>query len=322
MAASTTSCRCQVPGTPRCMGLAMSAISTSRVSALAAGANVLHGATDAWSVFGFVDHANPWGLGRFQANYATDDQQNSTQLTFDQSWKVPAGMNLSTSLILGRENFGNASGSNVGVAVYGGMPDTEQSQAGCECALGQRIRRPAFRECTGEYRTQLGIRGRLGREPQLLREPQHWSSAVHGYLARFQRFTPVVQTFNDRSVFFSVRYDWRAGSRSRHRLGGAAGADPEACGASCSSTRTTTAGWTPGRPRAPNVIVLLDGRFTVRTDYRRPLRVSRGRPGNHVVTVLPDNLPLPWVVSSSGRFDVQVRVRDQTRIEIPAQRLR
>jgi hypothetical protein len=75
------------------------------------GANVLQGASEAWSVFGFVDHANPWGLGRFQANYATDAQQNNTQLTFDQSWNARTGTNLSTSLMLGRENFGSSSAS-------------------------------------------------------------------------------------------------------------------------------------------------------------------------------------------------------------------
>jgi hypothetical protein len=40
------------------------------------------------------------------------------------------------------------------------------------------------------------------------------------------------------------------------------------------------------------------------------------------VTVVPDNVPLPWVVPSNGRFDIQVRVRDLARVDIPAQRLR
>jgi hypothetical protein len=77
-----------------------------------------------------------------------------------------------------------------------------------------------------------------------------------------------------------------------------------------------------GEAAAPNVTVLLDGRFTARTDSEGRFEFPAVAPGNHVVTVLPDNLPLPWVVSSGGRFDVQVRVRDQSRIEIPAQRLR
>jgi hypothetical protein len=77
-----------------------------------------------------------------------------------------------------------------------------------------------------------------------------------------------------------------------------------------------------GEAAAPNVTVLLDGRFTVRTDNEGRFEFPAVAPGNHVVTVLPDNLPLPWVVASGGRFDVQVRVRDQSRIEIPAQRLR
>ena len=84
------------------------------------GANMRQGAGDAWSAFGFVDHANPWGLGRVQANYAKDDFQNNTLLTLDQSWRVPSGARLSTSLLLGRENFEHYSANRYGVAVYGG----------------------------------------------------------------------------------------------------------------------------------------------------------------------------------------------------------
>ena len=284
------------------------------------GANVLHGATDAWSAFGFVDHANPWGLGRFQANYATDEQQNSTQLTFDQSWRVPTGMNLSTSLILGRENFGGASGSSVGVAVYGGIP------------IRSNLRLDA------NARWDKGF-GDLPSENVLANIALNWGFAA-GWLASLNYYesrntgqvpftvvspiptlTPVAQTFNDRSVFFSVRYEWRAGTQSVP-LGGAAGAGSGSVSGVLFLDANDNGRLDAGEAGAPNVVVLLDGRFTVRTDSEGRFEFPAVATGNHVVTVLPDNLPLPWMVSSGGRFDVQVRVRDQTRIEISAQRLR
>jgi hypothetical protein len=284
------------------------------------GGNVLHGATDAWSVFAFVDHANPLGLGRVQANYATDDQQNSTQLSFDQTWKVPAAMNVSTSLILGSENFGNASGRSVGVAVYGGLP------------LRGTLRLDA------NARWDKGF-GDLPSENVLANIALNWGFAA-GWIASLNyyasrntgqapftvtspipTFTPVVQAYNDRSVFLSVRYDWRAGSASAP-IGGAAGGGSGSVWGVLFLDANDNGRLDAGEAAAQNVTVLLDGRFTVRTDNEGRFEFPAVAPGNHVVTVLPDNLPLPWVVSSGGRFDVQVRVRDQSRIEIPAQRLR
>jgi hypothetical protein len=284
------------------------------------GANVLRGATDAWSVFGFVDFTNPRGLGRVQANYATDDQQNSTQLTFDQTWNMPAAMNLSTSLILGRESFGSSSGSSVGVAVYGGLP------------LRGNLRLDA------NARWDKGF-GDLPSENVLANIALGWGFAA-GWLASLNyyasrstgqapfavispipTFTPVVQTYNDRSVFLSVRYDWRAGSPAVP-LGGPAGGGSGSVWGVLFLDANDNGRLDAGEAGAANVIVLLDGRFTARTDSEGRFEFPTVAPGSHVVSVIPDNLPLPWMLPSNGRFDVQVRVRDQTRIGIPAQRSR
>ena len=284
------------------------------------GGNVLHGATDAWSVFGFVDYANRWGLGRFQANYATDGQQNNTQLTFDQSWNARTGTNLSTSLILGRENFGSSSASSVGVAVYGGLP------------LRSNLRLDANARWSKAF-------GDLPSENVLANIALNWGFAA-GWVASLNYYearntgqvpltvtspiptpTPIVQTFNDRSVFLSVRYEWKAGTQSVP-LGGAAGSGSGSVGGVLFLDANDNGRLDAGEAGAANVIVLLDGRFTVRTDAEGRFEFPAVAAGNHVVSVVPDNLPLPWLVSANGRFDVQVRVRDRTRIEIPAQRLR
>jgi hypothetical protein len=77
-----------------------------------------------------------------------------------------------------------------------------------------------------------------------------------------------------------------------------------------------------GEVGAHNVIVLLDGRFTARTDAEGRFEFPSVAPGSHLVTVVPDNVALPWVVPSNGRFDIQVRERDLARVDISAQRLR
>lgn len=73
---------------------------------------------------------------------------------------------------------------------------------------------------------------------------------------------------------------------------------------------------------AANVTVLLDGRFTSRTDAQGRFEFSLVAAGAHTITVVPDNLPLPWVVSGEGRREISVGTRETTTIDIAASKLR
>jgi hypothetical protein len=44
--------------------------------------------------------------------------------------------------------------------------------------------------------------------------------------------------------------------------------------------------------------------------------------GHHVITVIPDNLPLPWSLVNQGRAELEVTTRNRTDIGIAAQRPR
>ena len=44
--------------------------------------------------------------------------------------------------------------------------------------------------------------------------------------------------------------------------------------------------------------------------------------GHHVITVQPDNLPLPWALTNSGRTEVDVGTRERTEVDIGALRLK
>ena len=77
-----------------------------------------------------------------------------------------------------------------------------------------------------------------------------------------------------------------------------------------------------GEVPVANVTVILDGRFSVRTDsngrYDFPAVVS----GRHVLTVQGDNLPLPWTLVNQGRAEVDVTTRDRIDVNIGAMRLK
>jgi hypothetical protein len=77
-----------------------------------------------------------------------------------------------------------------------------------------------------------------------------------------------------------------------------------------------------GEAGVPNVTVVLDGRFSQQTDANGRFDFQAVASGHHVITVVSDNLPLPWALSNEGRTDVQVSTRDRTDVSIGAERPR
>jgi hypothetical protein len=77
-----------------------------------------------------------------------------------------------------------------------------------------------------------------------------------------------------------------------------------------------------GEAGAANVVILLDGRFAARTDADGRFVFPAVVAGDHFLVVVPDNLPLAWSIPADARMNLQVGVRDQTRIELSARRLR
>ena len=77
-----------------------------------------------------------------------------------------------------------------------------------------------------------------------------------------------------------------------------------------------------GEAGAPNVTVILDGRFSTRTDTNGRFDFPAVAAGRHVLTVQADNLPLPWTLTDQGRTEVEVGTRDRVDVNIGAMRLK
>ena len=77
-----------------------------------------------------------------------------------------------------------------------------------------------------------------------------------------------------------------------------------------------------GEVGAANVTVILDGRFSVRTDTNGRFDFPAVVAGHHVLTVQTDNLPLPWTLNNQGRTEVEVGTRDRVDVNIGAMRLK
>ena len=285
------------------------------------GANILQGATDAWSAFGFVDYANPWGIGRAQINYATDSQQDSAQLTIDQSWNTGAGTNVSTSLLLGHLDSGSASANSVGVAVYGTVPLRGNLSLSANARWSK-----AFGDLPSEN-VLANIALNWGFAPGWFASLNYYESRNTGQTplvvaSPIPTLTPViVQSLNDRTIFLALRYEWRGGTPSVPMSGAAGGGFGSVAGVLYLDANDNGR-LDAGELGAANVTIVLDGRFSARTDSQGRFEFPAVGPGDHVITVVPDNLPLPWSVAGDGRVNVQVHVRDQTQVDIPVRQLR
>ena len=271
--------------------------------------NVRQGATEAWSTFGFVDNANRLGLGRAQLDYATDDFRDNAQLTLNQTWNSPPGTRLGSSLFLGREQIADASANRIGVAMNGGGDirsnlafdvdarwDTSDGQSSYDNVLASAALNWAF--ATG---WTMGANYYLSRNSW--RTPFEVTSPIPGLPSSID------QRSDDEGFFVSVRYQWQAGSRTAAaRPAGRAVGSGRVGGVPVPGLRTTTVGMDAGEAGAPNVVVLLNGRFRGADQWRRAASSFRRWPqGAHVLTVVQgQSAPAVDRCRTEGRASISV----------------
>ena len=70
----------------------------------------------------------------------------------------------------------------------------------------------------------------------------------------------------------------------------------------------------------PSVTVVLDGKFSTRTDQQGRFEFPFVGAGEHTLSVVSDNLPLPWSLINDGITTVTVSPRQNAQVNIPAVR--
>jgi hypothetical protein len=299
------------------------------------------GGTTGWSLQAYVDHLNAWGNGRVQVDYAdaSDAGESSSgassagslggtdqTLTLEQTWNVPVGTHLSTSVSF--ERLSDTLGQGVvqdstvfGLNVFGGGEITAKLGAEANVRWANTI--------TGH--AAPGIAANASLTYQVSR---NWQVLATYYDSRTQSYTPLtvvspltppvatlVPAQEERGVFLTVRYKRASGSHFAPLGGSAGGASGELTG-TVYLDANNNGRLDAGEIGAPNVTVVLDGRFSVQTDANGRFDFAAVATGHHVISVVPDNLPLPWMLTGDGRVEVVVGTRDRTEVGIAAQRPR
>jgi hypothetical protein len=290
------------------------------------------GGGTAWSVEGYLDSVNRWGTGRAQLDYATDQQAQDTTFTLQQTWTVETGKRLATS---GAVEHVHASGVSSSTAVTNINQDTTIVRIAAYGG-GDLTARLSL---DGTIQWATAVQGRAApstsADIQLGWQLTHnWSVLADYYENRVGSWTPLVvnsplapptptyiPSAGQRGVFLTVRFQEARGAHFVP-LGGAPGSGSGRLTGVVYLDSNENGHYDAGEAGAPNVTVVLDGRYSVRTDSNGRFDFPAVVAGHHVLTIQSDNLPLPWTVAAEGRTEVTVGTRDRTEVDIGAVRLR
>jgi hypothetical protein len=286
---------------------------------------------NAWSGSIYGDLNWSQGSSRIQFGAASNDNVPSNQaqqVTLDHTWNMPAGTRLSTMLTATRDVTGSATAGDttlpgstirrVGIGVLGGgdITNTVSLDANLQYNVFQR-----GVSASGIY-GNLNVNWRLSNQ---------WSVAATYYDNRddtaklFVVDSPIavmntLPTQRSRAFFLTLRYEERAGSLTVP-IGGRPGSAAGGISGTLYLDLNDNGQRDAAEPGAANVTVLLDGRFSTRTDETGRFEFPFVAVGTHAVTIVPDNLPLPWSLGDA-KYEARVTARATATLDIGARRLR
>ncbi len=280
----------------------------------------------AWSLQGYVDNVNSHGTGRVQMDYAEDPQTQDATFTLQQTWNAYTGTRLATSAAVERLHTSVLPGfpqdsTIVRLAAYGGGDITARLSLDGTLQWAQAVQGSAAPSTSAD----ISLTYQMARS---------WGLILSYYENRVGSWTPLVVTSplappvpapvpsqGERGIFLTLRFQEARGSHFVP-LGGAPGQGSGRLTGVVYLDANENGRFDAGETGAPNVTVILDGRFSTRTDANGRFDFAAVAAGHHVLTLQTDNLPLPWTVGSQGRTEVDVATRDRVDVNIGAVRLK
>lgn len=270
----------------------------------------------------FVDMR--WRLGdtRLQLDLAQESRSaDSWQLQLDHALRLREGWRLSVATSVGElAAGGRRTGRSLGFAASGGI------ELGQRFGLDGSLRwsRNAGDADDRGFDIGLGWRWKLGRRWSLQGDVVQTTGSRRSPFLLDPLTGELVQERlpNDRSAQIRLRYETSAG-RAAQVLGGRPGtATGRISGSVFLDDNADGVRGAAERP-APDLVVILDGRYVVRADGDGRFAFDQVAVGEHTLEIVADNLPLPWSLApEQATRRVRVDVRREQAVDIPAQRPR
>jgi hypothetical protein len=269
----------------------------------------------------FLDKTTRWGQSRLQFDQASArGESDSWQVTFDQAFPLHEGSRLSASVAYGSLRYDDASepAATTTLALYGARDLTGRLSVDGNARWTHGNGEGAIRGTDFNIGVNWNISARWSLTAAFYQSQGSQRSPF--ILDPLVTETPFISLPRDRSVFLSLRYERNAGHQQRV-IGGPANGPTGAVTGSVYLDDNGDGVRSASEQAAANVTVLLDGRFAARTDSLGNFEFPRVATGPHTLTVVPDNLPLPWFIDEpGGQRSVDVHVRQATRVDIGARR--
>jgi hypothetical protein len=274
----------------------------------------------AQSVLGYTQFLNGLGNTRLQLDFArtnTGEQQTKAQL--DHDWSRIQIVRLSTSLGLEREQHASDAGPitnqgiNLALNADGNLTDKISTGMGLQAY---------WRSGAAQYSLNSSLNWRLSKSWSLQanlynvqgRQPSATALAASPLTSPTALTPPPIQ---NQSLFVSLRFDQSAG-QARAPVGGTPGAAAGSLRGSVYLDDNKNTQRDALEKGAPNVTVVLDGRYSTQTDAQGQFEFNFVTAGPHVLTVITDNLALPWQLEKDGLTPVTVHTRETTDVHIGA----
>ncbi len=275
-------------------------------------------AGDAQSGLLYSQFSNFLGSTRLQGNAAsasTGERQYKIQL--DHDWSFFQTMRLSTALTLERERipepsrFSNTNSAGAAVNVDWILSNNLTLSHSLQGRKSANSKQYAFNtNVSWSFAPGWSLQGSF-----------YANSGSARATALAQSPLTAVQAASvstrDSGVFVSLRYQNDAG-RASAPLGGATGSAAGKLQGSIFLDDNKNAKRDANERSAANLTVLLDGRFAAQTDAQGRFEFPFVVAGPHILTVISDNLPLPWSLDNDGRTQVRVYTRETTSVDIGA----
>jgi hypothetical protein len=285
----------------------------SRDLTFGAGASARRFNGDAWSAYADSRWQN--GAGSSGLRIDVSDQLNQTRsqsLTLDHDWRMPTSWSLSTSLTAGHETRAGQSDSRWAAAASLGAPLSANTVL--------RGNLNTERSSAGDARSgaNLSLNWRINTH-WTLENSYNYARGIGRTIASIDPLAPPVvlplTPVSSRSFLVVLRFEDRAGSRSAP-LGGRSLDGGGRIDGTVFLDANRNGHQEASEGGAAGVTVYLDNRYTVRTDSQGRYEFPFVAAGPHVVTVLNETLPLPWIATNDGRSPVEVRVREDQHLNI------
>ena len=267
-----------------------------------------------------LDRTGSWGQTQLRSDFANTLDTRTTRLGIDQSWSVALPATFNTSLAWERTRGGTAPGTAWIWGLLGSVSPFAQWSIDAALRGASRSDKASSLSANVGVSWQsfegwsLGVRytEARGREPL--------APLVVSALAAAT--TPAQLSLpTNRSLQLLLRYEARAGS-SAVPLGGVSGVGSGSIGGSvfydgdANGRREASEGGVAG------VTVILDRRYVTKTDAQGRYEFAMVAPGDHVIEISSDNVPLPWSPALREPAPVRLSVRQLTTQDFAVQRER